>query len=265
MELALAPLTLHRPHPLEAIDAAAAAGYDLTGIQLALYGQPLSPLAHDPEFLSAARVALQRGGIAPLEVSNVVIDEEFRPETARAIVDFAQDVGARVVQAVCWDPVFDRAVEHLARTAEMAEGAGLLVAFEFMPYSATKTLVDAVELLGATGRDNLRLLLDSLHFFRSGGVVSDLAAVDPGLFGVIQLSDAPLAPPADGQLRPESTGNRLVPGTGELPLRELLGALPGGLPISLEVPCRAIAELSLPEQASFVLEGSRRFLEGAGL
>lgn len=35
---------------------------------------------------------------------------------------------------------------------------------------------------------------------------------------------------------------RMVPGTGELPLRDMLAAVPAGVVVGLEVPMRAAAE-----------------------
>lgn len=262
MEISLAPLTLHRHDSLDAIAAAAGAGFDLTGIQLRVYGQPLPAALFEPAFAVATRDAIDREGISILEVTNLVLDENFRADEARAFVDYAAAIGARFVQIVSWDDDAGRAAENLAKAAALAADAGIAVIFEFMPYSGTKRLGDAVALLAAAGSANVRLLLDSLHLFRSGGSVEEVANVDPSLFAVIQLSDAPLRAPNFDGLRPESIGNRLVPGSGELPLRELLAALPSGLPISLEVPCREVEELSSLEQARFVLEGSHRFLDG---
>jgi sugar phosphate isomerase/epimerase len=260
METALAPLTLHRPQQLDVIAAAGAAGFDLTGIQFRIYGQPVSPLLGDPDFVIAANEALALSGISVLEVSNIVLDENFLVEEAKAFAAFATAVGARVLQVVGWDGVPDRAAENLASVADLAADVGLEVVVEFMPYSETKSLSDALSLVTETGRPNVQLLLDSLHLFRSGGTVAEVAAVDPRYFGVIQLSDAPAHAPDFQNLRPESIGNRLVPGTGQLPLHELLAVLPNDLPISLEVPCVAVAELSHVEQARYVLDGFRRFL-----
>jgi sugar phosphate isomerase/epimerase len=263
MEIALAPLTLHRPQPLDVIAAAGAVGFDLTGIQFRVFGQPPSPLLGDPDFAAAAKHALALSGASVLEVSNVVLDESFQIEEARAFATFARAVGARVLQVVGWDDVVDRAVENLATVADLAADAGVEVVVEFMPYSHTKTLGDALQLVIKTGKPNVKLLLDSLHLFRSGGTVAEVAEVDPGYFGVIQLSDAPALAPAFEDLRPESIGNRLVPGTGDLPLRELLAVLPNDLPVSLEVPCAAVAERSHVDQARYVLDGFRRFLAEA--
>jgi sugar phosphate isomerase/epimerase len=260
METALAPLTLHRPRQLDVIAAAGAVGFDLTGIQFRVYGQPASPFLSDPDFVVAAKHELGVSGVSVLEVSNVVLDENFEAEEARAFASFAAAVGARVLQVVGWDDVVDRAVENLAFVADLAAEVGVGVVVEFMPYSQTKTLGDALSLVTETGRANVKLILDSLHLFRSGGTVAEVAAVDPRYFGVIQLSDAPALAPAFENLRPESIGNRLVPGTGELPLHQLLAVLPNDLPVSLEVPCAAVADLSHVEQARFVLDGFRRFL-----
>ena len=263
METALAPLTLHRPQPLDAVAAAGEAGYDLCGVQFRTYGQPASPLLDDPAFIVAVRRALSASGVSVLEVSNVVLDETFSAREAQAFATFAGAIVARVLQVVGWDDVVDRAVENLALVADLAADAGLGVVVEFMPYSQTKTLGDALHLVTEIGRPNVKLLLDSLHLFRSGGSVAEVAAVDPWRFGVIQLSDASAKAPAYEDLRPESIGNRLVPGTGEFPLYELLAALPVDLPISLEVPCAAVAELPHVDQARFVLDGFRRFLDEA--
>jgi sugar phosphate isomerase/epimerase len=228
-------------------------------MQFRTYGQPVSPLLFDSEFVVDAKQALSQSGVAVLEVSNVVLDDAFSVEEVRAFAAFASAVGARVLQVVGWDEVFDRAAENLAHVADLAADVGLGVVLEFMPYSRTKTLDDALRLLSAVDKANVRLLLDSLHLFRSGGSVVDVAAVDPRHYGVIQLSDAPAKAPAYEALRPEAVGNRLIPGTGELPLHELLAALRAGLPISLEVPCAAVAALPHVDQARFVLDGFRRF------
>ena len=199
-----------------------------------------------------------------LEVSNIVLDEDFLVEEARAFATFGAAVGARVLQVVGWDDVVDRAVENLALVADIAAEVGLEVVVEFMPYSHTKTLADALHLVTEIERPNVGLILDSLHLFRSGGTVVEVAAVDPRYFGVIQLSDAPSHAPDFDNLRPESIGNRLVPGTGQLPLRELLAVLPDSLPVSLEVStCMAVAGLPHVDQARYVLDGFRRFLAEA--
>jgi sugar phosphate isomerase/epimerase len=98
------------------------------------------------------------------------------------------------------------------------------------------------------GRPDFRLLIDTMHVLRSGSTPDDVAALDPKLIAYVQLSDAPLAPRFDSYME-EAMFERMVPGEGELPLRELLAVLPDGLVISLEVPQRSLAEAGIGPEA----------------
>jgi hypothetical protein len=53
---------------------------------------------------------------------------------------------------------------------------------------------------------------------------------------------------ATALIREARTG-RLLPGQGVLPLRELVAALPAGVPLAIEAPCRASADLPAVERA----------------
>ena len=54
----------------------------------------------------------------------------------------------------------------------------------------------------------------------------------------------------------------MAPSTGELPLLDVLRALPRGLPVGLEVPLRSKAEASVGprERLGLVVENARRLL-----
>jgi hypothetical protein len=80
--------------------------------------------------------------------------------------------------------------------------------------------------------------------------VDDVRALPPELVPCVQFCDGPLAAPerldlppelaaataADPVLQTEARFLRQLPGDGELPLAALLGAVPPGTPISVEVP-----------------------------
>jgi sugar phosphate isomerase/epimerase len=63
------------------------------------------------------------------------------------------------------------------------------------------------------------------------------------------------------ELYVEAVQHRLNPGDGQLPLRETLGALPEGIPISVEAPVAALAARPPVERARASLEATRRLLE----
>ena len=101
-------------------------------------------------------------------------------------------------------------------------------------------------------RPNASVLIDALHFSRSGGLPAHVAQVDPSLLQYAQICDAgPDMPgPTDtpALIREARTG-RLLPGEGVLPLRELVAALPDTVPLAVEAPCRATAHLPAVERA----------------
>ena len=118
-----------------------------------------------------------------------------------------------------------------------------------------KTLPDAAALVGGSGGG---VIIDPLHLQRGGGTPGDVRSLDPKLIAYCQLCDAPLAAPYDlprpqelprGQsvegitgLALEARAVRLLPGDGELPLAEIIAALPAGLGFSVETPNLALLE-----------------------
>src|SRR5262249_53147747 len=102
-----------------------------------------------------------------------------------------------------------------------------------------------------------------MHFVRAGGKPSDLAALDSDRIGYVQLSDTTLRPRTDNYLQ-EATFERLVPGEGELPLAEILSAVPSDVVIGLEVPRLSLAEAGVGplERLKPCIAGARTLLEG---
>jgi sugar phosphate isomerase/epimerase len=105
------------------------------------------------------------------------------------------------------------------------------------------------------------VLIDALHLWRSGGTPADVAGLDPRrISAYVQLCDARGPRPATGALRQEARGGRHYPGTGDIPLAQILDALPEGLPLAVEVPRAQDAGLPVIERARRAGEATRRFL-----
>ncbi|HTP97545.1 MAG TPA: xylose isomerase, partial [Burkholderiales bacterium] len=97
---------------------------------------------------------------------------------------------------------------------------------------------------------------------RSGGTPRDVAALDPQRLAYCQLADARGPRPAsDAALRDEARSGRCLLGEGELPLAELLGALPAGLPLGVETPCREHAGKSVIERGRLAGAAAHRLLD----
>jgi sugar phosphate isomerase/epimerase len=91
------------------------------------------------------------------------------------------------------------------------------------------------------GYSNGTVLVDSLHFARSGGTPTDLIDIAPHLLPYLQIADATAAPrdSSPSGLRDEALHGRLLPGRGDLPLGDVLAAVPQ-VPLSLELRSRQL-------------------------
>jgi sugar phosphate isomerase/epimerase len=148
------------------------------------------------------------------------------------------------------EPLEARTLERFCALCERAQPYGLQVCLEFAIYTGVKTLADAARLVKASGCSNASVLIDALHFSRSGGTPSDIAGIDASLFKYAQICDAVATIPSEpGDLIREARTGRLLPGEGALPLRDLVAALPATIPLSIEAPVRASAGLSALERA----------------
>jgi sugar phosphate isomerase/epimerase len=108
---------------------------------------------------------------------------------------------------------------------------------------------------------NFSLLIDSMHFFRLGNTVGELAVMDPKMIGYAQLCDAPWASRFDTYIE-EALYERMAPGAGELPLAAFVQMLPADVVVSLEIPMRSLAERGIgpSERLASCVEAARSLL-----
>lgn len=233
--ISLAHLSEIETPPLPLIAAAAEAGLASIGLRTipAAPGGVCYPLATASE-QAAVRRRLADAGVGLLYIELVSLDAATDPASFAAAFEAGAAAGASRVAAAGDSDDFDLVADRLGAVADVAADFGLSVDLEFMPYRGVRSLDDAADVVVRAGRPNAFVLLDALHFFRSGGVLADLAAVDPKLLGAFQICDGPLAAPVD--LVAEARLHRLPPGAGAFPLTSLLDALPPDIPIGVEAP-----------------------------
>lgn len=159
--------------------------------------------------------------------------------------DIMAELGARGIGGVVMDPDLARAYDQFAVLVEMAIARGMIATIEFAPIQAIATLPQALDLVRHVNHPDFRILIDAMHFFRSGSVLADLRALDPALIGYAQLCDVPLV--SDEDYAQEAMFARRIPGEGELPLADFIAALPTDIPIGLEVPRLKPAEAGIAQ------------------
>jgi sugar phosphate isomerase/epimerase len=269
-ELSLANLSVADAGPLELLDAAAAAGFD--SVNMWLIPPPAmaaftvkcgatSPVVGDEALIREINRRVAASGVGIFQASCGWLSPAFDQSTAARVLDTMAQIGTRRVSLVGWDPDRGRLVAHLATLCAEAATYGIAVTLEVMPYSEVRSIADAANVLAAVAAPNLDVLVDALHLARSGGTPADLRLLEPARIGCLQLCDAPaVAPPAE-HLRDESVNRRRYPGEGDLPLHDLLAALPEEIVIEIEIPAAEHAAETIAERARLCAHSTRIFLD----
>lgn len=243
--LLLAHLTLLHVQPPRMIELAAAAGYDGVSLHLAqeasANGAPAySMLGYGSPLLAETWSRMRDTGVVVHDIQAVRLQPQTRIADALPLLEAGARLGARYLMTVCDDDDAARNRDRFGELAETAAPFGIQPVLEFMAYSGVRTLRDADRIVERCGHPNAAIMVDSLHWYRSGGTLQDIARVPARRMPYLQICDAPReAPPGgDDGLRHEARRDRLFPGEGGLPLAAFLGAFDPALPLSVEVPVR---------------------------
>lgn len=249
------------------LDATAGAGFRYIGWTPDAYEQERAAGRSDADIQAMLRSS--GVGVAELEFisgwaeSEPTSDWRAREEALYALADL---VGARHVN--CGGPTgdmigLDQAVERFAGICDRAAEHGLLVAIEFMPWTAIPDAAAAWAIASGAGRRNGGLLLDTWHYFRGAADPSQLLAVAPEQIVVIQLDDS--GPPLDDMLE-DTLHHRLLPGEGNFALVELFELLDHhgvDAPISIEIFSDELFRLPPMDLARLAYDSSAEVLAKA--
>ena len=267
--------TVQRASLLELLQCAEGAGFASVAVQPGSYLElPPARKREARQFVASSRVRVKvvdaiLGGLpgspSPAEVPP---DEragfEYTPELC---FDVAQALRAPIVNVAHYRgtpvgaDVLGAAIQQIAAAARTRE---LAITVEFIPGTGIGDLAAAEAVIAAGEPERAAIMLDSWHLARSGGSASEVAALPPGAIGGLQLSDR-IPPPAGTPYRPMQ--DRLLPGQGELPLRDVVAAALANSPEvapSIEVFSATLRALPLNEAAAVAAASLRELFEQLG-
>jgi sugar phosphate isomerase/epimerase len=233
----------------------------LTGFAYNPHRYPAFSLRDDVHMRRELTAAMRDRGVVISLGEGCIIRPHSDIRATAADMDIMRELGVERLNTVSMDPDLGRSLDQLALFTEMAAERGMAATIELCPALTINTLDAAVAAVRHVGRRDLSLLLDTMHLGRSGATAAELAALDPALIGYVQLCDAPRTPSEPDYLK-EATFERMVPGEGEMPLRDYLKVLPSSLTLSLEVPLRSQAEAGIGPEIRLrrCVEAARRLL-----
>lgn len=225
------------------------------------HGFPAWDFRSDAALVRATRKALDSHGLKLNLGEGFLIMPGLEIADAAQLLDIMAELGTPRVNGVVIEPDQARAHDQFSLFASMAAERGLLALLEYMPMMWPATLDEALAFIADTGAPNGRLLLDTMHFFRSGATVADLARIDLAKVGYIQLCDVPMPAQRD-DYGEEARHERRCPGEGDLPLADFLAAAPRDLVVGLEVPMfsKAAAGVSVRDVLTPCVAAARKLL-----
>jgi sugar phosphate isomerase/epimerase len=220
------------------IQIAAETGYDFVSLRLAPVtdDEPTFPYTTDTEFLADVVKTLDNEGISVLDVELIRTDPGTETSDWRSFVEVAGELGARHIITQVPEPDPGKAVEIFQEICDLGAQVGLTIDLEFIPWTATHDLARAVEIVTAAAAPNGAILVDTLHFARSGSSLTQLGELPGNLVNFIQLCDAfdPWSVDDEEFIR-IARSDREPPGEADIDLRPIVEAMPP-VPYALEVP-----------------------------
>ena len=262
-ELAMAYLTLGDIDPFELVEAAARGGFKSTAIRLTGHapGDNWGFNPREPNQRHRMRTLADVAGIALVNASTYRFVPGVSVEDYDPVLETCAELGIGTITANSFAGERAEVAALMQAVAERAALLGIRIAIEFIPVSKVRTAEDALALVLATGSDNVGILVDALHLWRSGGSVRTIEDLPSDRLFAVQLCDGPANAPQPDQLAMEMRKGRLLPGAGEFDLRGLMQALPAGIEVEIEAPNARFDSLTPADKARLVHNAARSFLE----
>jgi 2-keto-myo-inositol isomerase len=215
-----------------ATDVAAASGAGFRALEI--WAKKLDTYLSTQGDLDALNALLRQHNIAAASINSIEFIT-FRPlaeyQTIRSrceeLCQRAQALGCDKVVVVpsptpkegaSRDAIQAESVRVLRELGAMAEPYGVRLAFEFLgfPWCSVRTLAQSWEIVQATARSNVGLVIDTCHFYAGGSSLQSIESVQTDKILIFHINDV--------EQRPKETiqdAHRLLPGEGVIPLDEI--------------------------------------------
>lgn len=216
--------------PAQLIECAAASDFDFGGMWV-------EKDSWTPATTRAIRRQARDAGVQLLDCEVAWIMPGAPDPWLTALVDIAAELGARNLLCVSSDPDMAATTAKFQTLVTCAKGTGVRVNLEFGIFTEVKTIHMARSILENVEGEAKALLVDTLHWARSGGTAEDLAAIPREWLSYCQPCDAPADPPDltnFDAIIDDAINRRMALGHGGLPLGAMVDALPDHLPMAVE-------------------------------
>lgn len=237
-KISLAAGIMPEATPAQLIECAAASDFDFGGMWA-------ERETWTPATTRAIRQQARDAGIELLDLEVAWIMPGPPDPWLTELVEIAAELGARNLLCVSSDPDMAATMAKFQAMVDRAKGTGVRVNLEFGIFTEVKTVHMARSILEAVEGEAKALLVDTLHWSRSGGTAEDLAAIPRDWLSYCQPCDAPAEGPDPDNfdaIIDDAINRRMPLGQGGLALHAMVDALPDYLPMAIEERSAALRD-----------------------
>ena len=258
---------LDRPPP-EVIKIASKVGFKKVGLRLlASRPEALSyPLNTDKAMLAETLRLMRETGVEVFDVDVCKLTPTTQIGDFEPMFEAAAALGAKSVLVTCGDAENARFKANLSAFCDLANRYGMTADLEFMLFTPpVPTLPVALQIIEEVGRPNLGVMVDTIHFDRTGASPESLGSIPRSRLNYVHLTDARRERPTTIEdLTEDSRAHRMIPGEGGLDLASIIRNLPRDLPLCVEVSnARLESTMSAMDRAKMAFNGANALLNKA--
>lgn len=259
-QISLAAGIMPEATPAQLIECAAASDFDFGGMWC-------ERETWTPSTTRAIRAQARDAGVQLLDCEVAWIMPGAPDPWLTELVHIAAEIGARNLLCVSSDPDLAATTAKFQTLVDAAKGTGVRVNLEFGIFTEVKTIHMASAVLESVEGKAKALLVDTLHWARSGGTAEDLAAIPREWLSYCQPCDAPAQGPdvtSFDAIIDDAINRRMALGQGGLPLGAMVDALPAHLPMAIEERSATLRDTfpDLIDRARECARTSRAWLNG---
>ena len=256
--------------PPEMIYNAFHLGYDtvaVRSIRQGVAGEVAFDFVKDRQLFKATKEAIRETGIGIHDVDLVAIYSDTDIGRYEPELGAAAELGCKGVVSSVWTEDREHYTAQFKALCDLASGFGLEVYLEFVTWSDLKDLRAAHKLVEETGLPNAKILLDTIHWYRSRNTLQDIEDCPMESFGLIHICDAPEAiPSTQEELIVSGRTQRFYPGDGGVDIAGVVRRIDENIVIGIEIPNKdSVEKYGAFEHAHRCLSATKRYLGEAGI
>ena len=204
-------------------------------------GYPPFSLRDDPALRRELLAAMDGRGVSISLGEGLLIAPGVDVRSYAGDLDIMAELRIPRINTVSLEADRARTFDELAVLTDLAAERNISTCLEPVLGLSIADLPTALAAVEHVGRDEISLLIDTMHVARFGAGPDDLRSLPADRVGYVQLCDTTMQRRMSNYAE-EAMFERMAPGEGELPLADMLAALPDDRVVGLELPMRSRAE-----------------------